>query len=425
MRPPRVPRPRAPLCCRAAARDPPAEADPRYRRAPLGAAHAWKARVRFAQELATGPARIDAVNAALAAAAEDDALATDAAVPLPAAPFAARVDGLARDVAAALDREGVARDGEEALAVVARAVAGWPLKVVAATSLPPASILDCPGVYESPVYLHADALIRRSATPAVAAILLAAVAGRLLASGALAVAPRVSWRGLPDGALPTLTPLLKLTSGGGVRADGSALVAFDAVSALADADARLLRAFWPFRWATASPLADPLDADGGFELAAEALTAPADEGRSALDAVAAAAAHRLARGIFTSPGAGDVRRALSAARRAVLLSEVGATLSGEAGGGAAGAASRRANLGLLLLASGGPPAAAAVELDTWLASAAAAAAPASRRAAARALAAAAAARAGAAPRPPPHTLATALAEPEPVPDENARVPLVW
>jgi hypothetical protein len=40
---------------------------------------------------------------------------------------------------------------------------------------------------------------------------------------------------------------------------------------------------------------------------------------AALRAVSATAAHRLSRGIWTSPGAGDLRRARAAAERLVMM----------------------------------------------------------------------------------------------------------
>ena len=53
----------------------------------------------------------------------------------------------------------------------------------------------------------------------------------------------------------------------------------------------------------------------------EALEGPAS---AALQAIARAAANRLARGVWTSPGAGDIRRAIAACERLVLLVDGGA-----------------------------------------------------------------------------------------------------
>ena len=70
----------------------------------------------------------------------------------------------------------------------------------------------------------------------------------------------------------------------------------------------LKRAYWPFAWDSFS---------GGFRGAASAYLDGA--GSAEMEAIARTAAHRLDRGIWTSPGAGDLRRALAAAERLVLL----------------------------------------------------------------------------------------------------------
>jgi hypothetical protein len=101
--------------------------------------------------------------------------------------------------------------------------------------------------------------------------------------------------------------------------------------------------------------------------AMEALDGPAN---AHLQAVAKAAAHRLKRGVWTSPGAGDIRRALAATERLVLLAaaeesvEAGAESSGQnhrvgSGGGGGGVASlggkwERRDLAVLLLLNGEP-----------------------------------------------------------------------
>jgi hypothetical protein len=78
--------------------------------------------------------------------------------------------------------------------------------------------------------------------------------------------------------------------------------------ALAECLAHLKRAYWPFPWDGRR---------GGFAGAARAWLDGADSAEAA--AIARTAEHRLRRGIFTSPGAGDLRRALAASERLVIL----------------------------------------------------------------------------------------------------------
>jgi nucleoside-diphosphate-sugar epimerase len=98
---------------------------------------------------------------------------------------------------------------------------------------------------------------------------------------------------------------------------------------------QLKRAYWPWAWDTG--LDDPRDGasggGGGFLAAARAFLEETQEDgvagsgssgtRRGVDAataaISAAAAHRLARGVWTSSGAGDLRRARAAAERLVVL----------------------------------------------------------------------------------------------------------
>ena len=59
------------------------------------------------------------------------------------------------------------------------------------------------------------------------------------------------------------------------------------------------------------------DINGGFTSAAKAFLQGGEDAE--LEAIARTARHRLERGIWTSPGAGDIRRALAACERLVLL----------------------------------------------------------------------------------------------------------
>ena len=65
-------------------------------------------------------------------------------------------------------------------------------------------------------------------------------------------------------------------------------------------------------------------ATGGFRDAALCLLEGAESAE--LQAISRVAEHRLARGIWTSPGAGDLRRALAAAQRLAILVSLWHTL---------------------------------------------------------------------------------------------------
>jgi hypothetical protein len=65
---------------------------------------------------------------------------------------------------------------------------------------------------------------------------------------------------------------------------------------------------WPFPWDSAK---------GGFRGAAIAFLDGQETAEG--EAISRTAAHRLARGIWTSPGGGDLRRALAAAEKLVIL----------------------------------------------------------------------------------------------------------
>jgi hypothetical protein len=87
----------------------------------------------------------------------------------------------------------------------------------------------------------------------------------------------------------------------------------------------LKRSFWPFAWQANDPVS------GGFAAAAGTFLDGASSAES--EAIARAALHRLQRGVWTSPGAGDIRRALAACERLVLLTNgpsSGATKKAEA-----------------------------------------------------------------------------------------------
>jgi hypothetical protein len=208
----------------------------------------------------------------------------------------------------------------------------------------------------------------------------------------------------------TLQQLLQSASGGGTSDSSSSttttsseVVLLNTCSSevLAELLRHLKRAYWPFAWATSvdAPEQGGRGSGGGFRcvvsrvrvcawwhgtataciavcgrtptcthtrahytarapvcLCAHRAAAEAalrsDDMSAALRAVAATAAHRLQRGIWTSPGAGDISRCLAAAERLVMM--VGDEQPQE-----------RRDLAVLLLHAG-YPAAAAAELSAYL-----------------------------------------------------------
>jgi hypothetical protein len=244
-----------------------------------------------------------------------------------------------------------------------------------------------PGVYEDPRHAYLSALLtRKVGSPAALAVLYAALWRALMERGAVSFGVRVA---LPRTAceLPAASPL----PAGALSRAGAFVNTWPATDALADMLRQLKRAYWPFRWDTAldAPADGPCGSGGGFLAAARAAVGTGDED-AFTTAVARTAAHRLARGVWTSSGAGDIRRARAAAERLVLL-------LGDA------APRERRDLGVLLLHCG-EVRAAVVELRAFEASPAAAEAAPQERAALAALLAAAPdweADADAAGPPPP------------------------
>lgn len=75
----------------------------------------------------------------------------------------------------------------------------------------------------------------------------------------------------------------------------------------------LKRCYWPFAWTTAPAAAPAGAADGGAALANGGFANAAQvwlegEDSAELQAIAMTARHRLERGIWTSPGAGELGR---------------------------------------------------------------------------------------------------------------------
>jgi hypothetical protein len=298
-----------------------AEADPRYQREDMSAEHARAARAAFLRAACAPAGRADLTEAALQAGAEDDALVSHSSVVLPVGAFHARLaraaSEIASDVLPPLRAERAPPPAEE-LAAVEAFLFGGPRPRLAPpasgrSNLPPATRVDAPGIWEDARlgYLH-EALTCRRGVPAVLALALGDALRQLLASGSIAWAARV------DFSRPNRAPSAEALPG--AAAPGAALGMVTA-DALAETQAFLARAYWPFPWTSPAPGAPAAPGGaprgGGFAAAAAAFL---DGGGSAeFEAVARAARHRLERGIHTSPGGGDLRRALAAQERLVVL----------------------------------------------------------------------------------------------------------
>ena len=265
-------------------------------------------------------------------------------MPLPVEPYLARISAMADELAPLLPPDA---EPEAVIAVVEAYL--WERQRFRAPSAPAIGAgvrVDHPGVYEEPRLAYLNCLLtRRVGSPATLAVLYAALWRLLLARGAVAFAARVV---LPRSAveLPQAVPLAQ----GGALASAARfnLNAWPAVDALADMLRQLKRSYWvrarvmdiaaalhadanalfilfmtalqPWAWDTALDAEEdgPCGSGGGFLAAARAALNVGEED-AATTAIARTAAHRLARGVWTSSGAGDLRRARAAAERLVSL----------------------------------------------------------------------------------------------------------
>lgn len=107
--------------------------------------------------------------------------------------------------------------------------------------------------------------------------------------------------------LPNLTQAQLLLDDGEGPPAGRRRVALNTCSSevLVELLRHLKRTYWPYAWD--SSVDRQRMSSGGFRAAAKAALG-SGEMTAALRAVSATAAHRLQRGIWTSPGAGDINR---------------------------------------------------------------------------------------------------------------------
>lgn len=307
-------------------------------------------RALFEEEVRKGQAAMNSATAALLISREDDALMTNcvAAVALPVEPFLRRMSTMADEIAGHhLPRLGADPPQDVVVTTVASYIFDLQrFRVAARPAIRRGDVLEHPGVWEDPrgAYLN-EVLTRREGSPAALAIIFAEVWQQLLMRGAVTFAvstdvdlPARDERGYERGALTDGFPFVvrSVTVGGMGRGASSstALAHLNTCSsrALVLLLRQLKRGYWPWAWDTT--LDDPRDGEsgsgGGFLAAARAfldemgLDCGIGHGRAGgvdatTAAISAAAAHRLARGVWTSSGAGDLRRARAAAERLVIL----------------------------------------------------------------------------------------------------------
>ncbi|KAG2439985.1 hypothetical protein HXX76_004103 [Chlamydomonas incerta] len=344
----------------------PEEVDDRYRRADYSDVYQYESRQAFARAIAGGEPRMRLAAAALHVTAEDDAIASLSTVRFPVEAWLERIDRLVDQLCAVNLRRAAtavapaagtgaaagataAGGAAEAAAEAVAAEAGSVLRVVerylweecgfrapdyGRSNLPPNAVVDHAGVWEDARlgYLH-ETLVRRQGHPATLGLLLGDVCARLLDRGRLPCAAAIDTQGfqyLPRAvALPQLTrdvlaAAAAAQAGGGGGEAGGPVGGLNTCTSevLVEMLRHLKRAYWPFAWDSGQHLdafypGGGAASHGGFRSAAKLATG--EEMSAALAAIAKVAAWRLERGIFTSAGAGDIRRARAACERLVLL----------------------------------------------------------------------------------------------------------
>ncbi|KAK9826657.1 hypothetical protein WJX74_008333 [Apatococcus lobatus] len=288
-----------------------------WRRLDMSEIHAHEARQGFLDIIEKGEAGIRLADAALQVAAEDDAIISHSTVKLPVKSFQSRIARLAADVANNhIPSKDTASPHQQLQAVKEFLFTrqGFRLPGFGRSNIPEGTVVDHPGVWEDArqAYLS-DTLISKRGIAASLGVLFADVMQRLLLSGAVDFAVRMDCSSHTR--LPEATILAGMPREGLIGADGAPLNTCTS-EALIEMLQFLKRAFWPFPWDTSSSRGS----GGGFAGAAQV----ALEGGSSdagLEAISRTAKHRLNRGIWTSPGAGDIRRAVPATERLVLLGD--------------------------------------------------------------------------------------------------------
>ncbi|KAG7668476.1 hypothetical protein Ndes2526B_g03893 [Nannochloris sp. 'desiccata'] len=322
-----------------------AEDHPSYRREDMSESHSREARKAFLDAISQGEGAMNLAEAALQIAAEDDALVSHSSVKLPVAAFCRRLQRLADELIRVIlppltERKASNKDILDAILDFLYTQQKFTLPNTGRSALLGAPIVvDAPGIWENPrLALLTEVLITKKGIPAALAIVVSDVLRRLLIAGAIDFVARVECSNMSS--RPTVTLIDGITRemalGGslgssrsrtstGTGDNTSSTIATTSntnnnnnsdglvlnmctTDVLAECLSYLKRAYWPFPW-------DGLS--GGFRGAASAFLDGAESAEA--EAIARTARHRLERGIWTSPGAGDLRRALAAAERLVIL----------------------------------------------------------------------------------------------------------
>lgn len=319
------------------------EKDPRYQRRDMSLEHWSEFRLRFLAELEKGESTASLTELSLLVAAEDDALISHSSVKFPVEAYSKRLEKLTNDFevwlgSLALESNSSFEDSDKIkilqdflFANSPASFKPWVSNYNTRSSIPLNSIVDHPGVWESPsvAYLH-SVLARKQGLPACLSIIVSDIIQRLLEHGTLSHFHKVSVssRGLPD-----------VEQVDGIHQNMNCC-SFDALRLLVT---HLKRSYWPFQWSSNDP------SGGGFVGAAKTFL----DGASAEEqAIARAAVHRLERGVWTSPGAGDIRRALASCERLVLLHTDDMSSRTDAARGNLCEAEARRDLGVLLCHTG-------------------------------------------------------------------------
>jgi hypothetical protein len=175
------------------------------------------------------------------------------------------------------------------------------------------TVVQHPGVWEHPktAYLH-EVLITKRGIPSVLAIVLSDVLRRLFERGMIDFVARIDCQkdmnSVPSATIiPGISRDLVARSRPefGERPSSMNMCTSDM---LVECLTYLKRSYWPFEWDGSR---------GGWPAAARTFLDGSDSAE--MEAIARTAAHRLSRGIWTSPGAGDISRAIAAAERLVIL----------------------------------------------------------------------------------------------------------
>jgi len=319
-----------------------AEDHPSYRREDMSESHSREARRAFFAAISQGEGAMNLAEAALQIAAEDDALVSHSSVKLPVAAFRQRLQRLADELIRVVlpplhENKASNQDILDAILDFLYTQQKFtPPKTGRSALIGAPIVVDAPGIWESPrLALLPEVLITKKGIPAALAIVLSDVLRRLLIAGAIDFVARVECSDMAS--RPTVSLIHGITRemalGGTLGSNSSTstntsdsnsittnstdidINEFDdlvlnmcTADVLAECLSYLKRAYWPFPW-------DGLS--GGFRGAASAFLDGAESAEA--EAIARTARHRLERGIWTSPGAGDLRRALAAAERLVIL----------------------------------------------------------------------------------------------------------